>query len=123
MDYLLFWRAINALDSTALRLSDRFDLIGELRSFFEETRPGLSNRVLEMALDQRNWATVAGLTTRGPVLVGSLVDDLSHGRFEGTPLAAESPQARGDRVRAVKWLASATVAASLLTLVARVVRA
>ena len=37
---LLFWRAINALDSTALRLNPQFDLLGELRDFFQ--RQGFS---------------------------------------------------------------------------------
>jgi ubiquinone biosynthesis protein len=120
MDYLLFWRAINALDSTALRLSDHFDLIGELRSFFEEIRPDLSERVLRLAFDQRSWATIADLVHRAPTRIGSLVEDLSQGRFKGTPLASESPREGRERDRALKLLVSSTVAASLMALFTRI---
>ena len=38
MDTLLFWRTLMALESSATILSDDFDLLGELRRFFFETR-------------------------------------------------------------------------------------
>jgi ubiquinone biosynthesis protein len=48
VDTLLFWRALNALASTAVRLPDYFDLLGEMRRYFEATRPGLAERVAEL---------------------------------------------------------------------------
>lgn len=45
MDTLLFWRTLNALDSSALRLSEHFDLLLQLRGFFREIRPSFEERV------------------------------------------------------------------------------
>jgi ubiquinone biosynthesis protein len=43
MDTLLFWRTLNALDSSALRLSKHFDLLAQLRGFFTQIRPPFRN--------------------------------------------------------------------------------
>ncbi len=49
LDTLLFWRALLALDSTALRFEAQFDLLGELRRFFEQHRPTPFERVVALA--------------------------------------------------------------------------
>src|SRR3970282_1264897 len=46
MDTLLFWRAVIALDASALSLSERFDLLREMRDFFAQHRPGLTKPAL-----------------------------------------------------------------------------
>src|SRR5205807_8211097 len=41
LDTLLFWRALLLLDTNALRMSERLDLLTEMRHFFEQRQPGL----------------------------------------------------------------------------------
>lgn len=74
MSYVLYWRAINALDSTCLRLSREFDLIGELRKFFEQIRPDLTQRFVDAVLNERSWATLAGLAMESSHLVRQAID-------------------------------------------------
>jgi ubiquinone biosynthesis protein len=45
MSFVLYWRALQALDSTSLRLEPGFDLMGELRAFFTTSRPGVAPRL------------------------------------------------------------------------------
>jgi ubiquinone biosynthesis protein len=52
MDTLLFWRTLNALDSSAVRLSQHFDLVAQLRSFFEKIRPSLRARLVQAVVGQ-----------------------------------------------------------------------
>ena len=63
INYLLCWRTLNALDATVLRLQPEFDLMRELRTFFEAYRPGIQNRVLDLVLD-RELALQYGETAR-----------------------------------------------------------
>lgn len=51
MDTLLFWRTLNALDSSALRLSKHFDLLAQLRGFFAQIRPPFPQRVIKAVSD------------------------------------------------------------------------
>lgn len=44
METLLFWRTLNALDSSALRLSEHFDLFLQMRNFFAGIRPSVARR-------------------------------------------------------------------------------
>jgi hypothetical protein len=51
MDTLLFWRTLNALDSSALRLSKHFDMLGQLRAFFAQIRPTFPDRAIKAVTD------------------------------------------------------------------------
>jgi len=51
MDTLLFWRTLNALDSSALRLSEHFDLLAQLRGFFAQSRLPFPNRAIKAVSD------------------------------------------------------------------------
>jgi ubiquinone biosynthesis protein len=119
MSYLLYWRALNALDSTALRLSDKFDLIEELRSFFEELRPDIADRAFSVAGDRRNWAVIAALGRTGPERVNIIVDTFRAGRYEGQLLLLEPPKERNSRQNELRWLVTAVASTSLLALTAQ----
>jgi ubiquinone biosynthesis protein len=44
LNYLLFWRAINNLNATLWQLQPDYDLLAQLRAFFERSRPGPAAR-------------------------------------------------------------------------------
>ena len=83
MDTILFWRAILALDATALRFGGDYDLLNALRQFFEEVRPSPVERLISF-LDDRQWAnTLLRLPRDSPQQIGRLMGDLVQG---STPL-------------------------------------
>jgi ubiquinone biosynthesis protein len=97
MDFLLYWRAMNALDSTALRMSPEFDLMGEVRQFFEQTRPNVAQRFADVVLDTRR-----------------LTDAAARGRADHEVLAGEQGAARRRRNAEARGVAAAAAAAALL---------
>ncbi|HXW80344.1 MAG TPA: AarF/UbiB family protein [Acidimicrobiales bacterium] len=102
MSYVLYWRALNALDSTSLQLSPSFDMVGELRQFFAEIRPGPMRRLLEAVTDFRALAPLAGFgATEAPMIA-----DLLARTVRGWPLdvysissSAETDRTAGRRLR------------------------
>ncbi len=59
MNYLLFWRALNHLNATLWLLAPDYDLMAQLRTFFERIRPGWLDRARAILLDTRTkgaWA-------------------------------------------------------------------
>jgi len=75
LDTLLFWRALLALDSTALRFEAQFDLLGELRTFFEQHRPTAAQRVLSLVTSRELAAQVFDLVHLAPDQVGRMLRD------------------------------------------------
>lgn len=68
LNYLLFWRAINNLNATLWHIDPEFDLLAQLRIFFEKTRPGAVERVRAMVKDptwQESLRHLGGSLTRG----------------------------------------------------------
>jgi ubiquinone biosynthesis protein len=119
MRYLLYWRALNALDSTALRLSQSFDLMAELRAFFTEVRPGAGRRIVAASRDLRKWTSVAALTGEAPGRVAALVGATAEGRHWWTTRPAESGDFCRTRHAEARRTAGAVVAAGLLFVAAR----
>ena len=113
VDTLLFWRAMNALASTAVRLPDYFDLLGEMRGYFEATRPGPIARIAELfalpAVVERS-AQLRGILETLPTASGELRD--------GTlDINVEVEESRDESLRdtwLAKTVAGAIVGASLL---------
>ncbi|HZB98218.1 MAG TPA: AarF/UbiB family protein, partial [Candidatus Sulfotelmatobacter sp.] len=131
METLLFWRALIALDSSALRFPEHFDLVAELRSFFTEMRPGPVPRVVDVLRDEDRAAALMWLsrdiprsvarglraTTHGEAaLVVSANDDGSRRRSRDR--VALSASAAAASVGAATWLgaAGATAATWLIAL-------
>ena len=119
MRYLLYWRALNALDSTALRLSQSFDLMEELRAFFEEVQPGAGERIVAAIRDSRKWTAVAAFADEAPERVAALVVGRDGARRDWLSRATETTEVCVARHAEVRRLAVAVVAAGLLFVAAR----
>lgn len=116
MSFLLYWRALNALDSTALRMSPSFDLMAELRDFFEENRPGLLDRLAQVALDQRRWTVAQQLKRQVPDRAAAAVGAAARTRLEPPVVAGERGRARRAGNREARWVAAALAGTSLVVL-------
>jgi ubiquinone biosynthesis protein len=91
-DTLLFWRALNTLDSSALRLSAVFDLLAELRHFFEQLRPTVGERVMGLLTDQRLALNAHELAYSAPRYLSEFLDDVLRGQLEPPLGICESPR-------------------------------
>lgn len=116
MSYLLYWRAINSLDATALRLSDHFDLIEELRTFFETIRPDMYQRVLDVAFDSRVWAAIGAVGRAAPGHLAGRLTDGSAGDHRGLVQYLDPPASLKGQKRSVRLLLTILVATSFLSL-------
>jgi hypothetical protein len=120
MSYVLYWRALNALDSTSLRLSPTFDMVAELRRFFGEIRPSPGRRLLDAVTDVRVLAPLANIGgAEAP-----MVEDLLVRTVRGWPIdlytassSAETEKTSGQRVR---LLSGGLTSLSVLVLAVRV---
>ena len=113
MDTLLFWRAMSALDYSALSMSAHFDLLDELRGFFEQIRPGPVERLLNVLNDRHFKTDVAALTTGAPDHMEIIMQVLSGenlGRLLG---AQESTEERPSDLITTRCLSAALVGVSL----------
>jgi ubiquinone biosynthesis protein len=114
MSFLLYWRALQALDSTALRLDPEFDLMGELRSFFATIRPGFAERLSGAVLDGRRLAVAGSVLDRASGAVAGAARAAAEGRLGATIAAGERPRLRRARHRQARWLTAALAGLSLL---------
>jgi ubiquinone biosynthesis protein len=76
LDTLLFWRALLALDATALRFKARFDLLGQLRTFFERIRPTPIERLIDVMTSTQLAFDVLQLAHDAPGGVSQSIDDV-----------------------------------------------
>jgi len=119
LDTLLFWRALLALDSTALRFQGQFDLLGELRSFFERTRPSPFERVMELVTSRELAYDLIAVSRSGPGNAQQVIDDLS---TETPLLAARREMSKRSLIAGnddVRWMAASLAAVALLFLLMR----
>jgi predicted unusual protein kinase regulating ubiquinone biosynthesis (AarF/ABC1/UbiB family) len=80
LDTLLFWRALLALDSTALRFEAQFDLLGELRSFFEKHRPSAVDRVMSLVTNRELAFDIFELAESAPGMLQRVLRDSAEDR-------------------------------------------
>lgn len=113
MSFLLYWRALNALDSTALRMSPTFDLMAELRTFFEGIRPGMLDRLTEVVFDQRRLTLVRRVSYELPQRALTVVESAAEGRAKGTAVVGEHGTGRRGRNADARWVAAGAVGVSL----------
>lgn len=116
LDTLLFWRAAIALDSSALSLSPRFDLIREMRMYFARQRPGLRARVVAGALDLDRAAALRDVLVVAPALHRSAAEDMAAGRRELPISTGEAAARNKDLNREARALLSVLLAVSALPL-------
>src|SRR5271157_2839199 len=80
LSYLLFWRALNNLNGALWHVDPNFDMLGELRTFFKEIRPGNLER-LRTLLSDRGWQeSWKELGKEGPGSVSAGLDETARGR-------------------------------------------
>jgi ubiquinone biosynthesis protein len=78
-DVMLLWRALFVLDASSERLSEYFDMMGQVRAFFLEYRPGPIGRVFAMVADPERNAAVLRIAERGPGQLGRIRDKVIRG--------------------------------------------
>jgi len=115
-DTLLFWRALNALESSAVRLSAVFDLVAELRHFFERIRPPLSERIFHRLSDEGLALNAHRLACSIANYASEFLDDILRGELEWLPDIWESPQLVRRNNVVTKVLAGALSGISLTVL-------
>ncbi len=116
VDTLLFWRGLIVLDATVLQLCPSFDLLKELRHFFEEFRPGILDRLWQLGEDSGHAAAALLLGSKLPTHVEEILSRLSTGRFRSNIMLEESPQVRQRENRRLEALALVLVGLSLALL-------
>jgi ubiquinone biosynthesis protein len=116
VDTLLFWRALVVLDASLLQLWPGFDLVGELRGFFAEFRPGIIDRTVEILTPETHLATLVRLATESAGRLDEILSDLASGSFETTVAIKESPATRRRENLRVRSYALALVGASVMLL-------
>lgn len=114
LETLLFWRALLALDSTALRFAGQFDLLRELRDFFERTRPSPAERLTALLADRNLAGQFRTLAAQLPAQAALVFSDLSGGHFDARVSRASSPARSRQRDGRAQLLALTIVGSSLL---------
>ena len=115
-DTLLFWRALNTLDSSAVRLSSVFDLGAELRYFFERFRPPLSERIFHLLSQEGLAQNAHGLAYSIAHYSTEFLDQVSRGQLEWLPDISESPQLLRRNNAVTKVVAGSISGISLIVL-------
>jgi predicted unusual protein kinase regulating ubiquinone biosynthesis (AarF/ABC1/UbiB family) len=114
---LLFWRALHALDSTALLVPEHFDLIVELRTFFTTERGSAVRRIRDVIEDPYRIGTALQLSRSMPQHRFTLERALS-GRVAWQVVDQESREQERLETRTAQAIAVAAVAASVALLAA-----
>src|SRR6185436_11811695 len=113
IDSLLFWRALSALDYSALSMSKHFELLYELRVFFEQIRPGPIERLINVITDRRFETDVIDLTSRIPGYFSEIISRWLQGEGPGRVLVTREAKDRSD-LRTTRCLTAVLVGISLI---------
>jgi ubiquinone biosynthesis protein len=118
LSYLLFWRALNNLNGALYHIDPSFDMLAELRSFFEEVRPGQLAR-LRMLLSNRRWQeSWKALSKEGPGKVSLVLDETAGGRPRVQVTWTMAPVHRGRESTHARRLSIALVSLSFALIIA-----
>ena len=112
-DTLLFWRAMSALDYSALSMSRHFDLLHELRVFFEQIRPGPIERLIKVITDRQFLTDVAELSPAMPDYLNKIIDRLGREDSGWALIARESLENNPSDLLATRCVTAALVGVSL----------
>jgi len=117
METLLFWRVLVILDATALRFSAHFDLLRELRSFFQQERIADLARALSPASTAERAALLAGFTTEAPGQASRLISTLFHERQATSGVEVHMrPSTRGQGIAGAVVTVAAAIGIAALPL-------
>lgn len=111
LNYLLFWRAINNLNATLWHIDPEFDLLAQLRTFFEKTRPDAFQRVRSMVNDPA-WRE--SLRDLGGSLVQGLNTKTEAPTIRATTARSDRDERRKARTSGWAMLGIAGVSAAVL---------
>jgi ubiquinone biosynthesis protein len=117
-DTLLFWRAMEALDATALRFGEYYDQLRSMRAFFEQARPSPAERVRQIITNPKPWLSLERLYSSVPNSARTIISNLQN----QIPLAIqvrESLKVRRGRNRRTKLIVSPIFAVSGALILAR----
>jgi len=117
-DTLLFWRAMEALDATALRFAKYYDQLSAMRSFFEQVRPSPIERLRQITTDPKPWLSLEQLYSSIPNSVRAIISNLKN-QLPLSIQVRESLQVRRARNRRTKLLVSPMFAISGLLILVR----
>lgn len=112
-DTLLFWRAMSALDYSALSMSRHFDLLQELRVFFEQIRPGPIERLIKVITNRQFLTDVAELSPAMPDYLNKIINLLSREDSRWALIVRESLENNSSDLLATRCVAAALVGVSL----------
>ena len=115
-DVMLLWRALFVLDASSERLSEYFDMMGQVRAFFLEFRPGPVGRVARMLADPVRNAALLRLAREGPGWAERIWAGLAGPGHSWAVVSDESPGSHRWRSRQARWLAGGLMAVSLCAL-------
>ena len=115
LNYLLFWRALNNLNGTLWHVDPNFDVIRELRIFFEEIQPGMHERVLNLLRDQQWQAALADFGRKLPPRAARVLDAGSAREGKRTKVTISlSPRLALAKSTEARWSSMALVGLSSL---------
>jgi ubiquinone biosynthesis protein len=110
--YLLFWRTLGALDTITLRVPGASDFLGEMRRFFEQTRPGPFDQLRALVTDPRRLSAIAALGAAAPQHMAAILDNLTQTDTMQAIRLYEPPRAERDANLRVKLLSAAVLVVS-----------
>ncbi len=113
VDTLLFWRALGALDYTALSMSRHFDLLHELRVFFEQIRPGPVERLIKVITSRKFVTDVAELSPAMPDYMNNIVNRLLEDDSKRSLMVQEALEDNPSDLLATRCVTVALVGVSL----------
>jgi len=113
---LLFWRAISALDSTALRLSETYDWLEELGNFFKQIRPGFGERMIELTTNRSRLMTLAQLSAGLNGQLCGILNRLEERNYAGSLSMEDSRDVKKSESQRTKILAAGITALSFVIL-------
>ena len=120
LDTLLFWRAAIALDSSALSLAPEFDLVREMREYFQKVRPSVPARVVAAALDPDRWFHVGAIVLESAGAVRRVLAAGHDGERAWTVITEESLAERRSGNREARACAIALCTLSVVIVASRV---
>ena len=115
-DVMLLWRALFVLDASSERLSEYFDMMGQVRAFFLEFRPGPIGRVATMLVDPDRKAALLRLAQQGPPQMERVLGGLTRAERSWPVVTEEAQSEHRLRDRQIKSLAWSLLAVSLCTI-------
>jgi ubiquinone biosynthesis protein len=113
-DVLLLWRALYTLDASSERLSEYFDMMGQVRAFFVEFRPGPLTRVVKLMVDKKRNVALLDLARTTPGRAEQLLASVARREAPWPVRAKESPAEEKSADRDALWITAGLMSVAIL---------